>query len=438
MFFFVSTTKKKQIESIDISSKIRPSSYKIILYWTKYFQWNDFGVGTGRTPFVKAQCGDGQEEETGSSSCLTTTDRGLLNRSDAILFHARDLDPDDLPPPSWRRPHQNFIFFNYESPVHTDLAKLRLYFNNYFNRTMTYRRDSDIVSLQPYGRLKCVSSATDSSDSSDSSKCVHFPLTDRNRRPVVSAPPSASAIKRPLKEIDLTWKNRTAAWFVSNCRTNSRRESIVRNLSHYIAVDIYGNCDGAVKCSHRDDCDNMLNRHYRFYLSFENSLCPDYVTEKLYRALEHETVPVVFGGADYSAYLPPGSYVDARDFQSIRHLASHLQKLMHDDKLYLSHFRWRGDYVVDPAPLDGWCRLCRLLLLGGRGGGDGQEKTYPDIAAWWAGTLSNQSCFPPPTTLVSPSEQEEQTTTLQQTLSGAYRSVDYVSKIVSKLRTVIF
>jgi alpha-1,3-fucosyltransferase len=26
-----------------------------------------------------------------------------------------------LPPPGWRRPHQVFIFFLLESPVHTDL-----------------------------------------------------------------------------------------------------------------------------------------------------------------------------------------------------------------------------------------------------------------------------------------------------------------------------
>ncbi|EFX84186.1 hypothetical protein DAPPUDRAFT_4136, partial [Daphnia pulex] len=246
--------------------------------------------------------------------CWTTTDRGLLNRSQAVIFHARDLDPDDLPPPGWRRPHQQFIFFNYESPVHTDLAKLRLYFNHYFNRTMTYRRDSDVVSLHPYGRLKCR--------------------------------PSSGAGGNDFR-MDLTRKKRTAAWFVSNCVTDSRRESLVRNLSLFIPVDIYGECHGGHQCRNRPECDRMLSRHYRFYLSFENSLCPDYVTEKLYRALAHDTVPVVYGGADYSLYLPAGSYVDARDFESPQSLADHLKKLMSDDRLYLKHFTWRRNYVVD-------------------------------------------------------------------------------------------
>ncbi|KAI9562685.1 hypothetical protein GHT06_010139 [Daphnia sinensis] len=73
---------------------------------------------------------------------------------------------------------------------------------------------------------------------------------------------------------------------------------------------------------------------YRFYLSFENSLCLDYVTEKLYRPLQYNAVPVVYGGADYSMYLPAGSYVNAMDFNSPERLANYLNKLMKDDELY--------------------------------------------------------------------------------------------------------
>ena len=54
---------------------------------------------------------------------------------------------------------------------------------------------------------------------------------------------------------------------------------------------------------------------YRFYLSFENAICRDYVTEKIFNALRLNTIPVVLGGADYSALLPPHSFIDARDHQ---------------------------------------------------------------------------------------------------------------------------
>ncbi|EFX82321.1 hypothetical protein DAPPUDRAFT_4141, partial [Daphnia pulex] len=251
--------------------------------------------------------------------CLTTTDRGLLNDSGAVIFHGRDLHVEDLPPPGWRRPHQMFIFFLLESPVHTDLELLqRPVFRNYFNRTMTYRRDSDVVELHAY----------------DSAV---VPATDMNVTSISSS------------------KNRTVAWFVSNCNSNSQRESVVRRLSQFIAVDIFGKCANAAgsqqqhhSCpANQSECDRMLSRHYRFYLSFENSLCPDYITEKLYRPLAHDTVPVVYGGADYSLYLPVGSYVNARDFKNPEALANHLKKLMANDTLYASYFQWRIKYVVD-------------------------------------------------------------------------------------------
>jgi hypothetical protein len=60
----------------------------------------------------------------------------------------------------------------------------------------------------------------------------------------------------------------------------------------------------------------MLERDYKFYLSFENSLCRDYVTEKFYNALQFTAVPIVYGSASYSTVAPRNSYIDVRDFPS--------------------------------------------------------------------------------------------------------------------------
>ena len=46
-------------------------------------------------------------------------------------------------------------------------------------------------------------------------------------------------------------------------------------------------------------CRDLL-KSYKFYLAFENSWCNDYVTEKLWRTLKTDTVPIVLGGANYS------------------------------------------------------------------------------------------------------------------------------------------
>ena len=58
---------------------------------------------------------------------------------------------------------------------------------------------------------------------------------------------------------------------------------MVKELQKYIDVDIYGAC-GTKVCSYKneEDCRQMAAKNYKFYLSLENSLCLDYVTEKYY------------------------------------------------------------------------------------------------------------------------------------------------------------
>jgi len=50
-----------------------------------------------------------------------------------------------------------------------------------------------------------------------------------------------------------------------------------------LQVDMYGRC-GKFSCPRSDTqkCLKMLERDYKFYLSFENSNCDDYITEKFW------------------------------------------------------------------------------------------------------------------------------------------------------------
>jgi hypothetical protein len=104
----------------------------------------------------------------------------------------------------------------------------------------------------------------------------------------------------------------------------------------------------------------MLKRDYLFYLSFENSFCPDYVTEKLYTAFETGTIPVVFGGANYSLFAPPHTYINARDFKTPKLLAEYLIHLRRNLDLYSRYFDWKGKFNLQSS--SSWtCKLCQML-----------------------------------------------------------------------------
>ncbi len=110
-------------------------------------------------------------------------------------------------------------------------------------------------------------------------------------------------------------------------------------------MDIYGGCGGLV-CERKNEtaCWEMVERDYYFYLSFENSICVDYVTEKLFNAMSRNIVPIVFGGTDYynSAGAPPHSHINAfEDFNDPKLLAQYLKSLIsnpgaNDIKLFSS------------------------------------------------------------------------------------------------------
>ena len=93
------------------------------------------------------------------------------------------------------------------------------------------------------------------------------------------------------------------------------------SLSRHLGVDVYGkgSCsDPGMACerSKDDKCLRMLSTSYKFYLSFENSLCADYITEKFFKVLEYNVIPVVINGVNMTKFAPPNSYIDLKDFKN--------------------------------------------------------------------------------------------------------------------------
>ena len=109
-------------------------------------------------------------------------------------------------------------------------------------------------------------------------------------------------------------------------------------------------------------------KDYKFYLSFENAYCKDYVTEKFFSALKTESIiPVALGGlerSDYNRIAPPGSYIHVEDFDSPLQLAKHLEFLSKNETAYNQYLWWTDHYRVTSL-LEGYesaqCELCDKL-----------------------------------------------------------------------------
>ena len=156
----------------------------------------------------------------------------------------------------------------------------------------------------------------------------------------------------------------------------------------YIPIDVYGSC-GSLSCP-RDQtkqCEQMIEKKYKFYLAFENSLCQEYVTEKLWSTMKMNVVPVVMGIANYSSILPPHSYIDVRDFKTVSDLAEFLKLLDKHNDLYNAYFLWKRYYDVFDWHMGTRfaCSLCEYMNRS-----DGNTKTYHSISAFWN---KNKQCL---------------------------------------------
>ncbi|KAH6944075.1 hypothetical protein HPB50_001679 [Hyalomma asiaticum] len=328
-----------QSTSTNITSRTLQHRPVIILFWTPTF-------GTWRGPLSNFYSGLVHYNSC-SVPCFLTRNRSLIESADAVVFHDRDANADDLP--RYRTKFQRWVYWNMEAPPNSR-ARQMFRIRDVFNWTYTYRLDSDVphpyFSVRPCGRH--------------------------------------STAPQPEGKRTLSTHNRSklVAWVVSNCRTSSRREDYVAELRKHVTVDTFGSC-GNLKCPRREECFARLAERYYFYLSLENAVCPDYVTEKLYNALHYGMVPVVMGTFSDSL-VPPGSYIDALKFTSPEHLAGYLKELASTPSRYEAYFAWKKKYEIVRHAFMDHCMLCDALSAAG----PEKRKGYDDIVEWWHGSGS--------------------------------------------------
>ena len=346
-------------ETNQSSSSSSSNVTKTILVWNGSGRKEVRNFGWGSDAFVSKHCPN--------TRCEMTDNRAErpLEHYDAIVIVLNDefTSPEQMMMPQLnkRNTNQRLVMFTQESP-----PALQAYYNmtqlaHFFNWTMTYRMNADIPLL--YGRI--------------------IP----NKFPVLT-PEEINVLRQTARQSinrNNSNKTKTIAWMVSHCNTHGQRETYVKELSNYLNVDIYGRC-GNLTCAldylHHSDpqCYVMLESTYKFYISFENAICPDYVTEKFFKIMGHNLVPIVYGGADYSRHAPPHSYIDARQFKP-KELAAYLKLLDANETLYNEYFWWKDHYRVEYSVEDmtrhGFCDLCQKLH-------DGDKfESYKEMASDW-------------------------------------------------------
>ena len=277
------------------------------------WSYSEITVGTlFQEPFHEIPCWQCANRK---ATCLLTGNRSLVDKADAVFFYASLLQIEDLPP--IRHQRQKWIFYTNEAPRHHISSNVNLtHFDSFFNITATYSSKATVQAA--YG--KCMKGKSNKG------------FQDKQLTSLLSG------------------KNKTAAWFVSNCRADNKREEYVDQLKQFIDIDIYGTC-GTLQCQ-RDPmnyCYTIIASNYWFYLAFENSNCEDYVTEKVFTILinDLDIIPVVYGSANYSKILPPHSFISAWDYRSPKELSKYLIYLAHNITAYKEYFRWREFYVCE-------------------------------------------------------------------------------------------
>lgn len=244
---------------------------------------------------------------------------------------------------------QVYVFHEMKSPSFPQQGVWPGSWNSVFNWTWTYRRDSDI--WQPLGLLKKARKVR--------SLEYFYELTKGKTRAVAFIPHTC-----PLDD------------------SSSKRNEFVREMGKYVRIAEFGHCSNKTCARGGDSCSQVLSKRFFFLLAVEDDICKDHVTEVFYRAWHDGTyvVPIVRGGADYAAYFPEGTFIDADWFDDAKQLSEFLVELIASRNLY-SQLLWRKAHWIRAAKRGeqlGLCQLCyKLHHL------EANRKRYTDIHRWF-------------------------------------------------------
>ena len=312
--FQISSNHKHLKRELHESQRINKSNY-LILEYTKFFRQTKY-----------CQYFDNNERQSIENifinecpfkNCAFTCNKNLAKEADAVLFHEADVNEEQLNDNNYiarvaelhrTMPDQIFLLWNDEAnKVKADLDLIK------FNWTMSFRLDSEV---------------------SDCSYGCFYEKTNKN----------SNDMRSVFLEEFYRRKNE-ALWFVSNCRSRFRTNMALQ-ISQQLPINIFGQCSLGINiksmfrqmkvgsimstlikgvtnafinyfrdCGKHSTCEiEQINRN-KFYFSFESKNCSNtYITEKFYRILRFNLIPVVIQPAKhiYEMIAPPNSFIHAQ------------------------------------------------------------------------------------------------------------------------------
>lgn len=261
----------------------RHTNTHYILIWTNPRHFTYPSLQKGNKSFVHNQCSH--------QNCFVSNKyvhvAKNLSQYDAILFNAVTLRiKPSIQLPKKHAENQKYILISRKSAADFPVSDK---YNNFFHWTWTYQLKSDISNAYIVIKDKEGKVIGPKED-------MQWITTEEMNRV------KANIISK------LQFKTTAAAW-ITSCKHRRQYDTYIRKLKtelekHNHTLDIFGTC-GDRNCpdSNIKKCYTLLQSKYYFYLSFEDSMAEDYVTDRLLIALNNFAVPLVFGGANYTRYV---------------------------------------------------------------------------------------------------------------------------------------
>nr|CAB3247479.1 alpha3-fucosyltransferase [Phallusia mammillata] len=258
--------------------------------------------------------------------CTTTIDHKQMNHSDALLIDYNSaFRSNPFTEPIGRKPDQMYVYFSREPPWFYQEKNFSLVDKDFFNWTMTYRRDSDIYFPYPTMDIEDKLSVLLKTSTFYGDDVVNSKLSKKSKENLVLVAIShcdgADGPIHRLKYVEALEK------------AGLRMKKIGKCFDNYVTM----------KWNSGDF--RRYTASFKFVLAFENGYhCRDYITEKTWNnALRSGAVPVIWGASkpDVEAVLPSGSYMHVDDFDSPKQLAEHLMYLDSNETAYAKYFDWR-------------------------------------------------------------------------------------------------